>query len=480
MMFMHGDGIEHKWLSGAEEAFDRCVRADLPGNSNFADRERYALQLANELVRRHLESTMQAVADAQTREIRVDGVLHRQHQMGAVKYHSLCGSLEVRRFSYRPVGVRNGRTCVPLDLQLGIVERVTPRLAYCIAQGYAKGPIRSLEQDLLAAHRSPPSRSTMERFALKVGGEVRATAVRIENRLRAGEQLPNEAFAINLGLDRTTVPMAEDDPIERKNGSIARGAPETRRVLRYRMAYVGTVCITDRDGDAIVTRRYSAPAHAGAATVIARMMNDLRWARTQRPTLNVGVVQDGAPELWNRMRAALFDEFAFSGQRWGVFLWKRVPWRETIDWYHLMNHLSLALQLLETDKSKRADILSGWKALLGRDDNGIKEISKWLTNAASERPRDVWWKVRNVISYIGVPSYFRYASLNALGLHKGSGVTEGACKSLVTKRTKRSGQRFRPRGISAVLAVRTLLDSDRFEPFWDLFSQRYFARCVAA
>ena len=142
MMFMHGDGIEHKWLSGAEEAFDRCVRADLPGNSNFADRERYALQLANELVRRHLESTMQAVADAQTREIRVDGVLHRQHQMGAVKYHSLCGSLEVRRFSYRPVGVRNGRTCVPLDLQLGIVERVTPRLAYCIAQGYAKGPMR--------------------------------------------------------------------------------------------------------------------------------------------------------------------------------------------------------------------------------------------------------------------------------------------------------------------------------------------------
>jgi len=49
MMFMHGDGIEHKWLSGAEGAFDRCVRAGLPGNSNFLrNRERYALQLANE------------------------------------------------------------------------------------------------------------------------------------------------------------------------------------------------------------------------------------------------------------------------------------------------------------------------------------------------------------------------------------------------------------------------------------------------
>jgi len=251
------------------------------------------------------------------------------------------------------MGQRNGPTCVPLELQLGIVERATPQLSYCITQGYAKAPIRSLEQDLLAAHRSPPSRSTMERIALKVGSEVRATAVRIENRLRASEELPDEAFAINLGLDRTTVPMAEDEPIARKNGSVVRGVPETHRVLRYRMAYVGTVCITDRNGEALVTRRYSAPAHAGAATVIARMMSDLRRARIERPTLNVGVVQDGAPELWNRMRAALFDEFDFTGRRWGLFLWKRLPWKETIDWYHLMTHLSLALQLLEADQSKR-------------------------------------------------------------------------------------------------------------------------------
>jgi len=52
--------------------------------------------------------------------------------------------------------------------------------------------------------------------------------------------------------------------------------------------------------------------------------------------MNVGVVQDGATELWQSMRAALFDEFASKGRRWGVLLWKRLPWRETIDWYHVM------------------------------------------------------------------------------------------------------------------------------------------------
>jgi hypothetical protein len=210
------------------------------------------------------------------------------------------------------------------------------------------------------------------------------------------------------------------------------------------------------------------------------MTKDLRWARQRRPTLNVGVVQDGATELWHRMRAALFDEFAFKGRRWGVHLWKRLPWRETIDWYHLMSHLSAALQALEKDQSARQEILDSWKSLLSRDEGGIKTIAKWLERRASGTKREVWWKVQNVLNYINVPHYFRYASLNALGLHKGSGVTEGACKSLIAKRTKRGGQRFRPRGISAVLAVRSLLDSDRLARFWEIFAQRYVAQCCAA
>ena len=84
--------------------------------------------------------------------------------------------------------------------------------------------------------------------------------------------------------------------------------------------------------------------------------------------------------------------------------------------------------------------------------------------------------MQNVLNYIALPRYFRYSSLNELGLHKGSGVTEGACKSPSTKRSKRSGQRFRPRGLSAVLAVRSLLDSARLARFWEIFARRYIAQ----
>jgi hypothetical protein len=118
MTLMHGIEYEHKWSPGAAAAFDRCMGADFPANAKFADRERHALKRANELV---------SATDPWA------------YGMGP----------RVSRWSCSWV-LPNGR-----------------RLSWHIAL-------------LEAAHRAPPSRSTMERFALKVGSEMRATAIRIE------------------------------------------------------------------------------------------------------------------------------------------------------------------------------------------------------------------------------------------------------------------------------------------------------------
>ncbi len=75
---------------------------------------------------------------------------------------------------------------------------------------------------------------------------------------------------------------------------------------------------------------------------------------------------------------------------------------------------------------------------------------------------------------------FRYARLTRLGLHVGSGVTEGACKSLINMRAKRSGQRWHKPGISAVLTLRSLVASERFDAFWTRFSRRYAPLADAA
>ena len=55
----------------------------------------------------------------------------------------------------------------------------------------------------------------------------------------------------------------------------------------------------------------------------------------------------------------------------------------------------------------------------------------------------------------------------------GSGITEATCKLLIGQRTKNSGQRWSQTGISAVLNLRAIDQSDRFDQFWTLFAQRY-------
>lgn len=456
---------------GCEEirgAFERVIAANLPQGSDFGERERTALRVANELVRRHLESHLQRMSRAQPEKVILGGALYRRHAPGCVAYHSLCGPLRVERWTYRPVGVRNGSTRVALELAAGLIDGATPQLALCIAQGYAKAPIRSLENDLQAAYRRPPSRCTLERMALVVGTNVKAVAHRLECRLREEEQVPEQAVAINLGLDRTSIPMAED---ARATSSHRRGDRRRGRMLQYRMGYVGTFTLTDAEGQSLVTRRYAAPAHVDPSPILQRLMADLRRARQLKPELRIGVVQDAASELWRLMRDALRGELKLSP--WAV------RWRETIDRYHLMQHLAEGLELVVTEPRARQKKLDEWRELLNRTDRAIVKIHRWFDRTAKQRGRRS--KMLAIVGhYIAIHRRFRYASARKKGFHEGSGVTEGACKSLITSRTKRSGQRWRPRGIGAVLALKSLVESDRLHRFWPIFAERYVSKPLAA
>ena len=67
----------------------------------------------------------------------------------------------------------------------------------------------------------------------------------------------------------------------------------------------------------------------------------------------------------------------------------------------------------------------------------------------------------------------RYASLRAQHLPIGSGVVEAACKTLVSQRVKRSGMRWRTAGGQAILTLRALCQSERFERAWSLLGETY-------
>ncbi len=451
----------------------------LGSEATFAEVEAASLQIANLAVREHLQQDLQHRSDSLEPELLVNGRLFRQHQEGAGTYHSLNGPLEVQRFTYREVGIRNGPTLVPLELLAGLVERATPALGYSVTLGYAHGELRSYSEEMEAAHREPPSRSTLERMAKAFGTKAQLVAPRIEAYLRQSEVLPQGAHSVSLGLDRVAVPMEED----REEGT----APKTSRKSRtkpyvrakpkpidvnYRMAFVGTISVNDNSGEELETRRYTALPEEGSADVVRRMRLDLRNARRQDSSLKVGVVQDGADELWTAVTTGLKAEGIRS-------------WEETIDRWHLNERLGKTLRIVEPEANKRDQQLTQWNERLDASDSAVDEILDWL----GQRIDRVEHKCdeKTVDEYLGHMIYLennrdrmRYHTTRRKGLPIGSGLTEGACKSVVGQRACGSGQRWRPMGLAAALTLRAIHRSERLPGFWKHFSRRYTADIRAA
>lgn len=456
-------------LAQAVEAVKVCVLEVVGSDTSFTTFEVEAMAVANECVRGALGSVLHNRAQSYGEAVRVAGAEYVKHEAAVVTYHSLCGPVPVMRSTYRQTGVRNGPTIVPLELETGMVDHATPALAKAVALGYAKQDLRSYAEDLAVAHRTPPSRATMERLARHLGTRATREAPRIERELRRTEKLPEGACGVVLGLDRGSVPMAERRPSEQP--------PATRRRTRttpylreqpppidvnWRMAPVATVTITDAVGDALQTRKYAAPAAVGWDGILGRAMNDVRASLQEDPSLNVGVAQDGAHELWNLSRAALAAEPVVTA------------FFEVIDRYHLSERLGEVLRIIEPNDQARGKRGARWQRELDTSEAAIDGIEGEILVAVDGLKKADKEALAEHTTYLRLnKDRMRYATLRAHGLPIGSGATESACNTLLNLRVKRNAEHWSEPGIQGVLTLRGVHQSGRFESFWPLLAHDY-------
>jgi hypothetical protein len=467
------DDVTEEEAAPVLRALRRAVNAKVGLNCSFTRRERTALAIAGEAQRLLLEEELQSLADAHADDLLIKGVLYRKHQPGMHEYASLCGRLSISRATYRLVGVRNGPTVVPLELQAGLVEGATPAMAYRIALGFAKGHSRGLAEDMSASHRTPPSRTKLERMAKRIGAAAREHTREIEAYLRQSERLPDGAAGLSIGLDRTAVPLEEQRAINQppKTRRKKRTKPYQRKQplpvdVNYHMAYVGTVSITDSDGDVLVVRRYAAAPSDGPDEVVRSMMADVRNALRRNAKLSVSIVQDGAPEMWNLIRPAL-------EQQAGV-----TTWLEAIDRYHLDERLANVLRAIEPDPSARKAQLSKWNDNLDADDVTIDAIEERIQCEIEHRAEgDAGLAVlqANATFIANNKDRMRYVSLRKAALPVGSGATEGACRYVVGERAKRASRRWHSAGLIAALALRAVYCSERLPRFFRRLQALYTA-----
>jgi hypothetical protein len=468
-------------LQEIEGTLDKLMDERPEEDGSFESYEQKLLKVVHEIARRKLEKKLQSVADEFAPRLAIDhnadwhgyredtAAAYRRHCPGTVTYHSLVGPLRVRRYTYRECGSTG--THVPLDLATGLIERMTPALARSLAIGYAHMPLRTYEELLVASGMQPPSRSTLDRTARDLGDYAVACNEEIEPQVRANEQIPTGTRLVAVGLDRVAVPMRHGEQYEGitahyPNLRRSRPTPKPRHALKgpvqWRMDYVGTVAFLDDDRQLLGSRKYRLPGESDISLIVDRVMADVRHALAQRP-IDVAVVQDGAPELWSAMKTALRRE-------------PLVPsWTEVLDWYHVDERLTKCLDLC-TGPTDREYQRAHWRSELLEKKRGVHRVIRSLRDKVSCVAPEEADELATHVGYIEKNKHrMRYCSYRTRGIPIGSGVTEGACKSVVNVRAKRSGQRWSQRGLTAALHLRAMHESDRFDAFWHLLARRYRA-----
>ena len=444
----------------------QLLREALPPGT-FGERERAALELSNEVVRRTCEQELQDIANSFGEVVAYQDRTYRRHEPGGAKYFSLCGPVEVMRCTYRLIGVHNGPTIVPLELEAGILGNATPELARNVAHGYGENHMRAHRELLEKAHRVPPPRATIERLAKHLASVTACEAKDIERKIRRLERVPEEACGVVIGVDRTSAPMEEPSdkhPKPREKPYIRqRPAPVE---VNYRMAYAATVTLVDNQGEALITRRYAIEASDSEHELIARAIADVQHSLTQRRDLNVAVVQDGAPEMWNLVRPELtkLQEKGLIG-----------AWSEAIDFCHLLERLGEALELIgDKDRQWRLKV---WSQSFEAHDGTIDSVASFLRFHRNDvKNTEKLKKLDGHITYIeNNQDRMRYQTMRARGLPIGSGITESTCKTVVNKRAKGAGQRWHCPGLRGALHLRALNASERFDAFWAVFARMHVA-----
>jgi hypothetical protein len=368
-------------------------------------------------------------------------------------YNSAAGPVRVARSLYR--SSRGGRAICPLELRAGMIEGYwTPLAAKQAAWAVSHlTPKESAELfDLLG--NMTPSKSTLDRLPKALSGHWEAERPAFEATLHKQETIPQEAVAMAVSLDGVMAPMKDGKRQAKRQEAVAKGKSPSGP-SGYQEVGCATVSYYDRFGERLVTRRMARMPETNKATLKRQLTAEVMGALIQRPDLRVVKVADGTADNW-------------------TYLSETLPvGEEVLDFYHAVDHLSDALGAAYGEGTLTYQTrLATLREVLRDAPQGVDRVIEALGRLRSRYPRRQ--AIHKTMAYFREHRHrMRYSDLRAQLLPIGSGVVEAACKTLVTQRLKRSGMRWRVPGGQAILTLRALCQSARFERAWPLLVETY-------
>lgn len=386
--------------------------------------------------------------------VTIEGKVYRQVVRCEETYTSAAGPVRVMRSLYRRLG-EGERTVCPLELQAGIVEgRWTPLAARQAAFVVAHLTPQEGEDLFRELGNMTPSKSSLDRLPKQLSERWEAERERFEAALRAEETVPPEAVTIAVSLDGVMVPMKDGARTQKRQEAQEQGK-HTCGPAGYQEVGCGTLSFYDAEGERLSTVRLARMPEKHKATLKDTLSEEIAAVLGQRSDLTLVKLADGAKDNWSYLGTAL----------------PQGP--EIIDFYHACDHLKRAFDAAYGENSSRSKAqFEKYRHLLRDEEQGVEKVIRALCHLRGAHPRKK--KLSTELAYFRRYRHrMRYAKARAQNLPIGSGVVEAACKTLATERMKRSGMRWRHAGGQAILTLRALHQSARFERGWKLLSGTY-------
>jgi len=148
---------------------------------------------------------------------------------------------------------------------------------------------------------------------------------------------------------------------------------------------------------------------------------------------------------------------------------------QVLDWYHAVEHL---WEVARAYYGETSDMVRPWVKVREGElyDGDVQSVIAAIKSMAEHvgvapegthdlDPRIVIW--RNVGYFEGNEHRMKYAEYRTRGIPMGSGVVESACRHVVASRLKGPGMRWDETGAEAILHLRTLELSGRWDAFWE-------------
>ena len=420
-----------------------ALRARPMSGEDFEAMERELRALFAEAEREVVGETLERL-DVDLPYVEIEGQRYRRVLHSHATYTSAAGTVGVHRTLYRH---GRERAVAPMELRAGIVA------------GHWTG-LAARQASVVVAHVTPqegervfgelggmrPSKSSLDRLPKDLGAQWEGRREAFEAALREGSEVPDEAVTVAVSMDGVMVPMKD---AKRPDGSGG-----------YQEAGCGTLTFHDASGERLGTVYFGRMPQPHKAALKTTLGAELEAVLGKRPDLHVVTIADGAHDNWRYL-----DALAPRGTA-------------LVDFYHAAEQLKSGLDACygEGDVKGRAHY-EKLRHLLRHDLGGVEKVIRSLNHERRKQPENK--RIAEVLGYFRNNRHrMGYAEAKARHLPIGSGVVEAACKTLVTQRLKRSGMRWRHAGGQAILTLRALIQSKRFDPAWGLLSGTY-RRAVA-